>query len=462
MFHGSLPASAQQILCAVVKQWNVNDIYVGCSGNFTIERCLKHLTAARLHSNDVTVYSCLLGRYLTGEKLNATLKSEYNGVMKFVQKYLDDGAGTLAVILILSKMGIYLGSKPNPYYERMIQAYINQFESLWNQTKSKLEKIEPFIASMYEGDVCEWVDTVPPDAGFICYPPFFAGDYEKMFRIIDDMFDWQPPEFENINKERIYELFEKLVRRDYFMFGTNDYLADFKKYLVGMSQTTNRGVPLYIYAKSNKSMIVVPRQKTESPLIQRLGEYEDIGETMKIVELKQEEFQALRSQYMNVHINPGQATAAFGVIVDDKLIGVYALSAAPSVTDMSKYIDTPNIYLLSDFPIAPVKYKRLAKLILYAASSKESKELCEKICKKRIYTMTTTAFSKKPVSMKYRGLFQLLSKKQLEGTDENETDMSKIYYGNGYMLNYGIELGQWTLAEGLNIWKSKYGKEYVK
>ena len=43
MFHGSLPTSAQQILCQIVKQWEVNDIYVGCSGNFTIERCLKNI-----------------------------------------------------------------------------------------------------------------------------------------------------------------------------------------------------------------------------------------------------------------------------------------------------------------------------------------------------------------------------------------------------------------------------------
>ncbi len=114
---------------------------------------MKHLTPARLHSNDVTIYSCLIGRYFTGKKLDAKLKSDYNykGVMQFVEKYLDDGVGTLAVILILSKMGVYLSSKPNPYYERMIKAYVDQFDNLWYQIKVKLEKIEPFIASMYEG-----------------------------------------------------------------------------------------------------------------------------------------------------------------------------------------------------------------------------------------------------------------------------------------------------------------------
>lgn len=227
---------------------------------------MKHLTHARLHSNDVTVYSCLLGRYFTGKKLDVKLKLSYKGVMQFVEKYLDDGAGTFAVILILSKMGICLSSKPNPYYERMIKAYVDQFDNLWNQTKTKLEKIEPFIASMYKGDVCEWVDGVPDDAGFMCYPPFFTGDYEKMFSVIDGMFEWSPPEFESINKECINAMFEKLVQRKYFMFGTNDYLDDFKHYFIGMSQTTNRGVPVYIYATSDNSMVVLPRQAT-APLL---------------------------------------------------------------------------------------------------------------------------------------------------------------------------------------------------
>ena len=62
MFHGSLPDSVQQIMGDCIRDWKCTDIYVGCSGNFTIERMLKSVTNARLHGNDVTIYSCLLGR----------------------------------------------------------------------------------------------------------------------------------------------------------------------------------------------------------------------------------------------------------------------------------------------------------------------------------------------------------------------------------------------------------------
>jgi len=42
--------------------------------------------------------------------------------------------------------------------------------------------------------------------------------------------------------------------------------------------------------------------------------------------------------------------------------------------------------------------------------------------------------------MKYRGLFRLLNKKELPGVGEDETDMSKIYYNQGYQLNYGAPM----------------------
>lgn len=456
MFHGSLPGNVQQILGSIVQDWKTDDIYVGCSGNYTIERMLKGCTSARLHSNDVTVYSCLLGRYLSGQPLDVRVREDYDGPMRFVEKYMTDDAGTIAVMLLLSKMSLYLTSRSNPYYEKMIRAYARQFPELHAATKAKMEKVEPFISSLYEGDVCRLVDEVPPDAGFICYPPFFSGDYEKMFKAIETVFDWTPPEYDMIDKDKIHAMFEKLSRRKYFMFGTNDYLPEFRHCLAGMSQTTNRGVPLYIYSSSDRSRIIMPRQLVKSPPFHRLGPDEDMGDSMEIVQLKSEYFHALRSQYMNVHISPGSETASFGVLVDRKLVGVYAFSAAPTLANWDKYIDTPTMYLLSDFPVAPSKYKRLSKLVLYAALSRESKIMAERLANKRIRSLTTTAFAKNPVSMKYRGLFRLLNKAKLEGTDESETDMSKIYYNNGYRLNYGAAMGGWSLQEGLELWKKKH------
>ncbi|GHU57940.1 hypothetical protein AGMMS49975_24120 [Clostridia bacterium] len=458
MFHGSLPDSVQRIMGDGVRRWNCSDIFIGCSGNFTIERMLKGVTDARLHGNDVTIYSCLLGDYFAGVPLTARFNENYDGPMTFLRDYMKTDIDIVTVVMLLSKMSVYLGSKPNPYYLKMIDAYKAQWGTIFEQTRSKLEKAGQFLSSFYSGDVIKWVDEVPPEQGFICYPPFYSGDYEKMFKVIEQIIEWEQPEYEMIDKDKIFEMFRKLTEREYFMFGTNDELEEFSDYLVGVSQTTNRGVPLYIYSKAPKSRIVMPSQQVDSLFVERIGKDEDIGDKIRIMELKSENFRALRSQYMNPYIKPGSETSSYGVIVDNKLIGVYAFSASPTLSNWDKHIETPTMYLLSDFPIAPTKYKRLAKLVLYAALSKESKLLAERITNHRIRSLVTTAFSKNPVSMKYRGLFKLLNKKKLDGVDEGETDMSKIYYNQGYQLNYGAAMGEWTLAEGLALWKQKHSQ----
>lgn len=458
MFHGSLPASALQIQANIVKDWKVSDIYVGCSGNFTVERMLQSVTGAKLHSNDVTIYSCLLGEYFSGKELNVKFKEEYDGPMAFVKDYMKTDADTITIMLLLSKIATYLESKPNPFYEKMISAYKNQWQRIFEETKKKVENIEPFIADFFAGDVCEWVDNVPESAGFICYSPFYSGDYEKMFKAIERIFEWTPPSYEMIDKDRIFDMFRKLVQRDHFIFGTNDDIPEFHDYLVGLSQTTNRGVPLYLYSKAAKTQIVMPNQNVQSLKIQHIGPNEDIGNKMSIIPLKSENFHALRSQYMSRYIKPGSETAAYGVVVDNKLVGVYAFSASPTLSNWDTHIATPTMYLLSDFPVAPSKYKRLAKLVLYAALSKESKLLAERLTNKRIRSLVTTAFTKRQMSMKYRGLFEILNKKKLAGVDEGETDLSKRYYNEGYQLNYGALMGQWTLQEGLALWKKKHSQ----
>jgi hypothetical protein len=163
------------------------DIYIGCSGNFTIERVLKGVTDAKLHGNDVTIYSCLLGDYFAGVPLKAKFNEQYDGPMTFLRDYMKTDLDTITVVMLLSKMSVYLGSKPNPYYIKMIDAYKDRWTTIFEQTKSKVEKAGAFLSSFYAGDVCGWVDEVPKEQGFICYPPFYSGDYEKMFRLLSKL-----------------------------------------------------------------------------------------------------------------------------------------------------------------------------------------------------------------------------------------------------------------------------------
>ena len=63
MFIGSINRYMRCVLESAASQWRGQDIYVACSGNFTVERILSSLRdgVGRIFSNDVSIYSCALG-----------------------------------------------------------------------------------------------------------------------------------------------------------------------------------------------------------------------------------------------------------------------------------------------------------------------------------------------------------------------------------------------------------------
>ncbi len=84
---------------------------------------------------------------------------------------------------------------------------------------------------------------------------------------------------------------------------------------------------------------------------------------------------------------------------------------------------------------------RLSKLVLYAVLSREGQLFIQQVLNRRIRTLLTTAFSEHPQSMKYRGLFKLVSRKPQED--------------GRFQLNYEAPTGQWTLREGFETWLKK-------
>ena len=67
MFQGTIPPPLRAIVHEHAATWPADsDVYIGCSGNLSIERTLAPL-GRRLHSNDVNPYSCALGWYFAGQ-----------------------------------------------------------------------------------------------------------------------------------------------------------------------------------------------------------------------------------------------------------------------------------------------------------------------------------------------------------------------------------------------------------
>ena len=103
MFHGSIPEPLRAIIYEHAGAWPGTDIYVGCSGNFTIERVLHARFGAgrTVHGCDIQAYSCALGWWLAGQPLSFTLREDHEDALGWLSPYLDGATGTLATLMLL-------------------------------------------------------------------------------------------------------------------------------------------------------------------------------------------------------------------------------------------------------------------------------------------------------------------------------------------------------------------------
>lgn len=445
MFLGSLPAAMQSILAEQVATWKREDIWIGCSGNLTIERTL-YPVIPRLHSNDVTIYSCALGRYFTGKPLGITMKPEALEQFPWLEPYLQTPAGLLASLMLCTRMLQGWGRK-NAYYDRMRTGYRDQWPRLFEKTQKKILDADLTLASFHEGDVVDWVAEMPVSCPIMSFPPFYEGGYEIMWGDLEKAFDWEAPPYEVMGADRRAGLFEKMMQHVHWMFGSNYRLEGMDDKLRGIVQETNRNVPILIYGSGGRPRLVKPHQDTAPLLYPKLGPGDRLGDSMAIVVISSQQLNETRALYMNEDIKPADPALSFAVLVDGVLIGCFALAgfAPGSHFDSKIPFPGPTSYMLSDFPVAPSDYPRLSKLVVVAALSVEAQWHMSRVNSRRIRGLETTAFTNNAVSMKYRGILQLLSRKKIEGPKK-------------FQINYGAPVGQWTASEGLQMWKKKWGE----
>lgn len=449
MFQGTIPHAVRQILAETCAGWDVKAVAVACCGNLTVERVLANQFA--LHSCDVSIYSCALGSYFAGAPMRLELRPEYTDSMPWLASRMATPEDRLATLLLASNFAQALDShgrlKPNVYYRRVMDGYGQQWDALIDQTAGKLLACPLRLASFNPGDAAPWLEGLPKDYGVVSYPPFWADGYEAMFKRLDLLFDWDKPTYAMLEEERMTAFLHTIADRPCWTFGLPVKHPDFTDNLRGFTQTTRFGVPIYVYGSRETRRVVAPGRAIAPAALRRLSPGDSADGELRIAPLHADTFNALRATYLNPAIKPAAPALAVGVYLGELLVGAFAFGSQKS------YSDADTVYLLSDFAVAPTDYPRLSKLVLMAALSRESQILAERMVRHRVRRVMTTAFTQNPISMKYRGLFDLLSRKENAGWEADADDTSKMRYA----LNYIADVGRWTLTEGLAQWHKKHG-----
>ena len=428
MFVGSINRDVRAMLAEIAPSWKGRPVYVGCSGNFTVERVVHAAGLTEMHGNDVSLYSCALGSTLARCPLAVGVKDDR---FAWMSAYLEPGLPTVATLL-LSLEYLKFVDRWEPYHTRMRQLYEDRWDVLHAQSVAKVQQVIDGVTltSFTPGDVGAFVQEAPDDAVVVTFPPTYELGYERLYKKLDAVFAWDAPIYPIFDEDAFATLVETLQTKAAWMTMRDREVPALADFLVGRVQTSNGMKPVFVYAKQDAyARLTTVRQKTDPvPFARADG---PVTGDLKLVRLTSGQLNHLRSQYLASTIVPAGAMVNLGVVVGERLVGAMAFSTP---LYLGNFCDA---YMMCDLAVAPTPHKRLAKLVLAAALSTETKAIVEQSFNTRVRRIGTTAFTKKAASMKYRGLF----------TVHNKKDDS---------INYVADAGRWSLAEGMAWWWTKH------
>ncbi|MBI5725029.1 MAG: hypothetical protein HZA50_13795 [Planctomycetes bacterium] len=427
MFIGSINRYMRAVLETAGAQWKGLPVYVACSGNFTVERILARCGAGAIHSNDVSIYSCALGWHLTSQAVPYKVKDQA-GEFSWLADYLEPGPATIATLLLTGEMLKVSGD--NAYARRMREEYRLRWPELHARTVERVSKAVAGIklSSYFAGDCRDFLTGADRESVCISFPPTYKGGYERLFKKLDAVFDWPKPSYQVFSPED-FEQFSKTVRSfRHWMISSDAEQPALAGQHVATVQTTLLSKPVFMYCDSAPPRLATARQSMSSnPWHPRTDE---VVEPIQIARIDSKTMNAIRSMYLAQHITVCDAPRNYAILSAGRIVGAFsfALPRGPLPCDL---------YLLSDFAVRPSPHRRLSKLILACVASREVRDDLEQWLCTRIKVIGTTAFTDNPVSMKYRGLFDVHSRS--EGK-----------------VNYLGPAGKWSLKEGFAWWKTNH------
>jgi hypothetical protein len=428
VFVGSINAHTRKYLINEIAAFNGRRVVVGCSGNFTFEGLLgRYGKPAAVHANDVSLYSCALGWWLTGQPVAIEARDAFDWLRPFCETDEDRAAAVLAA----SGMLRWLSGKPNAHKERMLRGYQEQFGPLHAVTKAKMQAVAEGMAitEFFAGDVVDHFRRFAGDEGavFVTFAPTYAGGYERLFDAYDAMFTWDPPDYGLLDDDARDSLLTWLSARDFVWIDDRelDQPLVFAAH-VGRMRTQ------YIYSNAIGDPGQTRRaHRMRDPGFELVEEICDESE-LAILPISGEVFAFYQEAYLSKGIEPAPPQWALLVLVDGRVAGALGFSQERFGGGADQ------VYMLSDFAVWPTPYRRLSKLVLMAALSREVQDYLERARELPTRRLVTTAFTDRPVSMKYRGVLDLVKR------------------GEGF-LQYAGEFTGASLGDVMKDWRRRYG-----
>lgn len=441
MFLGGIPkASAQQIADLLAAQDRSRGVFVACSGSYRIERTIwQRWPGTPIYSNDVTFFSCMLGRWLSGDDLDYRFTGELAPLGDLVE-----GASSrrrMAAVSVALDISDHASGKRNRFKQGHVDHMMARLPELVDLTEVKLAKAfgELQLAGFHAGDLREQIEkAIEAKAAIVTFPPFYKGGYETLYKWLDANTEWSPPSYPMFEPRDLERIFERIdASESPYVVGAGRLLdvPDHKPKALFVPPTKT---PHYLYARDGDPKLLRNNAPLKPFVFQPLDLSRITADSkVQVKAVDGARAMYVRIQYLKKSIVPAPGRWNYLVYVDDMLAGVLTY-------DLSKFGPREDsLYLLSDVSVS--REARVSKLIARIATGAGLAQHMAAKALKPVSYVVTTAFSDHPVSMKYRGLFELLSRKDGEK--------------GGFQLQYGSELRAETPQEAFDWWWSTHASQ---
>jgi len=427
LFVGAVPRETIEQVFGVVDLKDMRSAWICCSGSFRLEQALaKRYPGVPVHSNDVSLLSTAVAQHAIGKPLDMKFK----GRLAFLEDHIVSPLDRLGALAVAVEMAAF--TSPNVYaqahfahYQGRVAHYIKEAGTRLDAYMSALN-LTSYACVDFRRHAAKAVE----EGGHIfAWPPTYKGGYERLYRFVDENTDWERPEYDVFEPKQLTGWMDSLDDQGAAYTVCADHEIEGRKatgyFKAGRART------VYLFTSRPERSSVRKHGHKSTPFVYRPVDPSQLtAESVQLVPLSAGHINFLKDSYLSAGLEHTTGTMSFGVLLDGTIAGAFIYQVGQGRGSWSDPRLGPcnSVYLLSDFSLS--RDRRLSKLIAMLASGQEPIEQFDLRRMQRTEWLVTTAFTKNAVSMKYRGIYELLTRKPgaLNYISEVRRDSSQQIY----------------------------------
>lgn len=447
MFLGTTPAPVRDYLAGEIRKQKPVRMFEPCAGNFVMSLvCGAINKEIKVISGDVSIYSVAVGGAFndsdTGIRLNEAAKELYPFF-----KGKDSPMEVAATVLLWDELAKCLPKRHVRYYDNIAIDIESNLEKYLKGIIAKLTKAKASLGdfTFYAQDACVTIqDAAGPDDMVLYDPPYWEGGYEKLYEQMVSHFEVPEIPYTVITDELKQQHLQELAARGARTFFRAEdpievdgyktvyeylYKPNGKRYflLTNLEATPSHGWRRMLRTKRAKYDVLWGKELEPTMKAEMIPVGSDIGNYYQQLWTKKATMRDAGEMWL--------------FVIGGRVCGVVAIMCADRYGH--KYAT-----IVADAAPLGTPYRRLGRLVLYGILTEQFLEMANKRLVYPHESFTTKAYTDNPVSMKYRGLLELVDRSK-GGPGEHK-----------YILTYRSKtLKRKTVQQAFEDWFKQYGSD---